>query len=251
MVRVLLVEVVFGARLKLGWQLVKHTLQDAVDALLLVALTMPDGDKMRVKADAEAYATELVSCCWSAHAAIRIAQIRTLIEHALQLFTYCEQLNPRPNVRANCFGNSECPASSVQISAVLPDGFEALLEEVDTLAHLDLVYRGVVRIAPKILDGLDLAPQLLKVGLVVSSIVLLLVFGLAREKVRTAKRMRRIRLLLPVEPDIPVVLGRKRAHDLEEIALGIISLFCGRRDIGRVWICAFALGETRQASGEE
>ncbi len=72
-----------------------------------------------------------------------------------------------PDIRAGRLGHAEGPAAAVKIAAVFPDGLAARLEEVDGLAHLDLVDGRIVVIAPKVLHRLDLRAQLLELDLVV------------------------------------------------------------------------------------
>lgn len=55
--------------------------------------------------------------------------------------------------------------------------------------------------------------------------------------------------LIPVKVDVPVVLGRERAHGLEEVALRVIALLGGGADVGRVRVGA--LRESRETPGEE
>lgn len=65
-----------------------------------------------------------------------------------------------PDIRTGRLGYTERPASTVDIATVLPDRTEALLEEIDGFAHLDLFDGGVVVVAPEILDGFDLGAEL-------------------------------------------------------------------------------------------
>ena len=161
---------------------------------------------------------------------------RTLFEHALQLLADSQQLHAGPDVRPIALGHAEGPAAAEHVAAVLPDGLEAGLEQVDALAHLDLVDGGVVVIPPEILNALDLRAQLLQLRVVLAAaaallLLLLLLGGLA------------------VEPHVPVVLGRQRAHGLEEVALGVVALLGGGGDARRVGVGA--LREAREAAREE
>lgn len=61
-VRVLLVKVVFGARLQVGRELAGDALKDGVDGFLLGGVAVPDGDEVVLEADGEAHAAELVVC---------------------------------------------------------------------------------------------------------------------------------------------------------------------------------------------
>ena len=88
-------------------------------------------------------------------------------------------MHPRPKVRACALGHTERPAPSVDISPVLPNRLEALLEQVDRLAHLDLVHGRIVVVSPEVLDGLDLGAELLELDLVLVVVTLLLVFLLS------------------------------------------------------------------------
>lgn len=111
------------------------------------------------------------------HAILRLAL--TLIQCTLQLLADSHELNPGPEVRADALVHTERPAASVDVPAVLPDGLEARLEEVDGLAHLDLVDGGVVIVPPEVLDRFDLCAQLLQLCVVCAIFVLLLVFLLS------------------------------------------------------------------------
>ncbi len=61
-VGMLLVKVVFGARLQLGGELLEDAVKEAVDGLLLAGVAVPDGDEVKLEADREADAAELVVC---------------------------------------------------------------------------------------------------------------------------------------------------------------------------------------------
>lgn len=176
MVRVLLVEVV----VRLGLQLRGKILEDAgyqgVDGVLLGRVAVPDGDEVGVEADGEANAADLVSYLEKneldlekrnkrAHIIERTRQTtHTIVNDALQLLANGQQLDASPKVRADGLWHAECPAAAVDVAAVLPDGLEAGLEEVDGLAHLDVLDGGVVVVAPKVLDRLDLRANLFELG---------------------------------------------------------------------------------------
>lgn len=98
----------------------------------------------------------------------------TVVESTLQLLPNGHQLYSRPKVRSNVFAHAERPAAAQDVSSVFPHGLEALLEEVDRLAHFDLVDRSVVVVPPKILYRLDLCIELLESCLVVLAILGLL-----------------------------------------------------------------------------
>ena len=83
---------------------------------------------------------------------LSFGRLLTLVEHALQLLPDGQQLDPRPDIRANALGHAEGPAPSVDVTPVLPDGLEALLEQVEGLAHLDLIHGGIVVVPPEVLD---------------------------------------------------------------------------------------------------
>lgn len=164
-VGVLLVEVVVGLGRELRGQIIEDGLQDAVDGLLPGGVAVPDGDEVGVEADRQADAADLVP----------------LVEGLLQLLADGHELDARPEVRAGGLGDAEGPAAAQDVAAVLPDGAEAALEEVDGLAHLDLVHGRVVGVPPEVLHRLDLRPQLLQRRLVDAVVaVLLLFFGLSR-----------------------------------------------------------------------
>jgi len=61
-IRVLLVEVVVRLGSQLGGQVVEDALEDAVDRLLLVRLSVPYRDEVRVEAYGEPNAANLVAC---------------------------------------------------------------------------------------------------------------------------------------------------------------------------------------------
>ncbi len=174
-----------------------------------------------------------VSGGWKVKAGVKKGGERTLLEHALQLLPDGQQLHARPHVGPVALGHAEGPAAAEHVAAVLPDGLEAGLEQVDALAHLDLVDGGVVVVAPKVLHALDAGAELLELRLVLAAALLLLLL-LGR---------------LAVEPHVPVVLGRERAHGLEEVALGVVALLGGRRHAGRVGVGA--LRQPREAAREE
>lgn len=105
----------------------------------------------------------------------------TVVYTALQLLPDGQQLHAGPDVGPGALGHPEGPAAAVDVAPVLPDGLEPGLEQVDGLAHLDLVDGGVIVVAPKVLHALDLRAQLLELRLVSAVIarLLLLVLGLA------------------------------------------------------------------------
>lgn len=273
MVRVLLVKVVFGLGPQLRGEFFEDGLQEAIDGFLLGALTVPDGDEVRVEADRETYAAELVACeaekkggeCQS-QVQINIEQdgaVHTILQHALELLSNGQQLHAGPKVRADALGHTEGPAAAVDVAAVLPDGAEARLEEVDGLAHLDLLDGGVVVVAPKVLHRLDLRAELLQLGLVAAVVGLLLVLclpggGRGPQSAWDAQDgwaprsvyVREFHLdSLPVKVDIPVVLRRQRAHGLEKVALGVVARLGWRAYIRRVGVGA--LRQAREPAGEE
>lgn len=98
----------------------------------------------------------------------------TLVQSALQLLPDGHQLYSRPKIRSNVFTNTERPTTTQDVPSVLPHRLEALLEEVDRLAHLDLVNRRVIVVSPKVLYRLNLCIELFEGGLVVLAIVGLL-----------------------------------------------------------------------------
>lgn len=102
----------------------------------------------------------------------------TLINGALQLFTNSQHLNTGPKVRANSLGHAESPATTIDVTSVLPDGLEAFLEEVNRFAHLDLVNGCVVVASPEVLNRSDLGSDLLELD-VVFVIIALVVLGLS------------------------------------------------------------------------
>ena len=102
----------------------------------------------------------------------------TFVYHALQFLADSQQLYPRPEIRTDAFRYPECPAAAVDVAPVLPDGLEARFEEIDGLAHLDLLDWGVVVVPPKVLDRLDLGSELLELGLVAAIVGLLLLLRL-------------------------------------------------------------------------
>lgn len=98
----------------------------------------------------------------------------TLIQSSLELLANGHQLHAGPEVRPDVLAYAEGPTPAEDVAPVLPYGLEALLEQVEGLAHLDLVDGGVVGIAPEVLDGLDLGAELLELRLVLLAIVCLL-----------------------------------------------------------------------------
>lgn len=98
----------------------------------------------------------------------------TLIQSSLQLLSNSHELHSSPEIRTDILAYAKCPAAAQQVSPVFPYGLEAFLEQVDGLAHLDLVDGGVVVVAPEILDRLDEDVELLERSLVVLAIVRLL-----------------------------------------------------------------------------
>lgn len=100
----------------------------------------------------------------------------TFSECTLQLFSNSQELCSCPKVGSDVLAHAERPAAAQNVPPVFPYGAEALLEQVDGLAHLDLVDRGVVVVAPEILNGLDQGVKLLETLLVVLAIFGLLLF---------------------------------------------------------------------------
>lgn len=90
----------------------------------------------------------------------------TLIQSSLQNLAYSQQLDPRPHIRPLALGHAERPAPAVEVPPVLPHGPEPGLEEVDALAHLDLVDGSVILVTPEVLHGFDLSAELFEVGIV-------------------------------------------------------------------------------------
>lgn len=86
-----------------------------------------------------------------------------------------------PNVGADYFRHSKRPAAAVDVAPVLPHREEARLEQVYRLAHLDLLDGCVVIVAPKVLNGFDLGPELFELG-IVFAIGRLVVFGLSNQR---------------------------------------------------------------------
>ena len=62
MLRVFLIIVRALLGLQLGTKLVEHYREDAIDGFLVGAVTVPDGDEVRVKADGEGDAAEVILC---------------------------------------------------------------------------------------------------------------------------------------------------------------------------------------------
>ena len=85
------------------------------------------------------------------------------------------------------------------------------------------------------MDGFDLGAELLELGLVFL-VVRLLFLGLpvdGREDVgynmsNLPQCLVRRDVYLPVNIDVPVMLGRHRPHRLQKVALCIVALFSGR-----------------------
>lgn len=100
----------------------------------------------------------------------------TLIQRSLQLLPNSHKLYPGPEVWADILAYAECPAAAQEVAPVLPYGLEALLEQVDGLAHLDLVDGSVIVVAPEVLYRLDQDVELLEGRLVILAIVGLLFF---------------------------------------------------------------------------
>lgn len=98
----------------------------------------------------------------------------TLLQSSLELLANGHQLHASPEVRPDVLAHTEGPTSAEDIAPVLPYGLEALLEQVEGLAHLDLVDGGVVGISPKVLDRLDLGTELLELRLVLLAVICLL-----------------------------------------------------------------------------
>lgn len=106
----------------------------------------------------------------------------TLVESALERFADGHELNPLPELAARALGHAKGPGTTQDVAAVLPDGLVSLLEEVDGLAHLDLLDGDVVLVPPKVGHGLDLGVELLERGMVIAVFGLLLVLGLPGER---------------------------------------------------------------------
>lgn len=90
----------------------------------------------------------------------------TLLKHILQLLSDSKDLHASPEISPVGLGNAESPATAENVAAILPDGLEPGLEQVDGLAHLDVLDGHVVVVAPEILDALDRGPELLQVRVV-------------------------------------------------------------------------------------
>lgn len=98
----------------------------------------------------------------------------TLLQSGLELLANGHQLHAGPEVRPDVLAHAEGPTSAEDVAPVLPYGLEALLEQVEGLAHLDLVDGCVVGISPKVLDRLDLGTELLELRLVLLAVIRLL-----------------------------------------------------------------------------
>lgn len=183
---------------------------------------------------------------------------QTLFQGTLQLLANGQELDAGPHVRAGRLGDAQGPATAVEVAAVFPDGAEARLEEVDGLAHLDLVDRGVVVVAPKVLDRLDLAAELLEFDMVLV-VVGLVVLGLPAGRV--SWWLHPIRGILgrervagdggrgPVKVNVPVVLRGQRAHRFEKVALCVIALVGGRGGVDRLRQAGGAAREDLRSHG--
>lgn len=143
---------------------------------------MPDCDEVRVEAHGEPDTAELVAWnrhTWSACCPVgpgrELLRALTLVQSGLELLANGHQLHSGPEVWPDILAHAEGPTSAEDVAPVLPYGLEALLEQVEGLAHLYLVDGGVVGIAPEVLDGLDLGAELLELCLVLLAIVCLLV----------------------------------------------------------------------------
>jgi hypothetical protein len=74
----------------------------------------------------------------------------------LQLLANRHQLHSCPEVWTIGLRHPEGPAPTIYVSSVFPHWLETLLEQVDRLAHLDLVNWSVIVVSPEVLDGFDL-----------------------------------------------------------------------------------------------
>lgn len=101
-------------------------------------------------------------------------RLLTLFQSGLKLLANGHQLDAGPEVRPDILAYAEGPTSPENVAPILPYGLKALLEQVEGLAHLDLVDGGIVGIAPEVLDRLDLGAELLELCLVLLAIVCLL-----------------------------------------------------------------------------
>jgi len=85
----------------------------------------------------------------------------TNIKTALQLLSDSHELNSGPEIRTVRLRDAECPAATVDVATIFPDGLEALLEQIYRLSHLNLLNGSVIVIPPKVLHTLDLVADLL------------------------------------------------------------------------------------------
>lgn len=90
----------------------------------------------------------------------------TLLQNTLQLLADSKELHAGPEISPVGLGDAESPAAAEDVAAVFPDGLESDFEQVDGLAHLDVLDGHVVVVAPEILHALDRGPQLLQVRVV-------------------------------------------------------------------------------------
>lgn len=136
-------------------------------------------------------------------------------------------------------------------AAPFPDRFESGLEQIDGLAHLDVLDGHVIVVAPEILDAFDRGPELLQVRVVATIgglALLVLIRSVQMQCVRgyCTLHMHTDFQYTPIEPNVPVMLRRQRTHRLEEVALRVIPLCSWRAHAGIV-----TLRQAGEAAREE
>lgn len=175
----------------------------------------------------------------------------TLFEHILQLLSNSKELHASPEISPVGLRDAEGPATAENIAAVFPDRLESGLEQIDGLAHLDVLDGHVIVVAPEILDAFDRGPKLLQVRVVAT------IGGLALLVLFRSVQMRYVRSYcilhlhtdlqyIPIEPNVPVMLRRQRTHRLEKVALRVIPLRSWRAHAGIV-----TLRQAGEAAREE
>ncbi len=185
----------------------------------------------------------IVICC-------ETRRLLTDVKTTLKFLTDSHQLDSRPEVRTCCLWNTESPASTIDIATIFPDWLESLLEEIDGLPHLDQLHRGIIIIPPEILNTFDLGAKLLQSCFIQSVSGFLLgtrsrPWSVSYSMIPISdKTLIRMKNCLPVEIDIPVMLGWKRTHCLKKGFLRIIALFCRRPTVT-------GLFATREPSSKE